>query len=324
VVAAEVVTASGEVVQARPDQHAELFWAIRGGGGNFGIVTAFDFRAHPTTDVFYGRLTFPSSEAGAVLQAWADYLRSAPDELTSVVTLANPAAGGPDAPVEVHVAFDGDDRERAAEALDPIRRLGTLLDDDVALTPYADTLAEGATPPPGIRFVTRSAFVDRESVPQVLRILAEVASSERSPVIGLRSLGGAVSRVPSDATAYAHRHAELVIITLAAGPGPVVEVAVPALDAMWQRLAPHVDGAYANFITTTTDDDVAAIYPTTTYQRLAAVKHRYDPTNLFRGNHNVRPHKPWQADANNRQLAHPLHDRHQRIDHTGLEGSLTR
>jgi FAD/FMN-containing dehydrogenase len=289
VLAAEVVTADGEVVHASAAEHPELFWALRGGGGNFGIVTALDFVAHPTTDVFFGRIAFPASEAAIVLQGWADYLRTAPEELTSTVAFANPFAGGPDAPVEIYVAFDGDDPERAAQAIDPIRRLGTVTDDDVALKPYADTLEDGAIPPPGLQFVPRSAFVDKESVSEVLRILAEVGASQRSPFISVRSVGGAVSRVPAEATAYAHRHAELMFVTLVAGPAPVVEAARPALDAIWGRLAPHVDGAYANFIASATEEDVAAIYPTETYQRLAAVKRRYDPGNLFARNHNVRP-----------------------------------
>ena len=95
--------------------------------------------------------------------------------------------------------------------------------------------------------------------------------------------------VPDDATAYAHRQAELMFVTTTAGPAPVVDAARPALDAIWGRLAPHVNGAYANFLTAATGADVAAIYPAETYQRLAAVKHRYDPGNLFARNHNVRP-----------------------------------
>jgi FAD/FMN-containing dehydrogenase len=289
VVGAEVVLATGEVVHASAEVRPELFWAIRGGGGNFGIVTSFEFAAHRTTDVFHGRITFPASEAAVVLEGWADYLSSAPDELTSVVNLANPFTGGPEAPVEVQVVVDSDDPERAAEVLEPIRRLGTVLNDAVALTPYADTLVEGMTPPPGFAFATRSAFVDRGSVPDVLRILADVATSQGSPVIGVRSLGGAVSRVPDDATAYAHRQAELVFVTVAAGPEPVVEAAGATLRAIWTRLAPHVNGAYANFLTCATEEEVAEIYPDETYQRLAAVKHRYDPHNLFAGNHNVAP-----------------------------------
>ncbi len=289
VVAAEVVTANAEVVHASAEQNPELFWAIRGGGGNFGIVTAFEFVAHPTTDVFHGKIAFPASEAATVLQGWANYLRSAPEDLTCIANLANPVAGGPEAPVEIHVAFDGDDPQLAATAIDPIRRLGTVLDDDVALKPYADTLADGATPPPAIQFMTRSAFVDTESVPDVLQILTEVGASQRSPFIAVRSVGGAVSRVPADATAYAHRQAELMFLTLTAGPKPAVDAARPALEAIWGRLAPHVNGAYANFLASATEEDVTAIYPTQTYQRLAAVKRQYDPGNLFARNHNIRP-----------------------------------
>ncbi|MCC5575816.1 FAD-binding oxidoreductase [Microtetraspora sp. AC03309] len=289
VVGAEVVTASGEVVRASAGENPELFWALRGGGGNFGIVTAFEFAAHPTTDVFHGKIAFPASEAATVLQGWADYLRAAPEELTSIASFANPFAGGPQAPVEIHVAFDGHDPELAAEAIDPIRRLSTAIDDDIALKPCADTLVDGATPPPGIQLVTRSAFVDKESVSEVLRILAEVGASERSPFIAVRSVGGAVSRIPDDATAYAHRRAELMVVTTTAGPTPVVEAARPALEEIWGRLTPHVNGVYANFLSSATEEDVAAIYPTETYKRLAAVKRQYDPRNLFARNHNVRP-----------------------------------
>jgi FAD/FMN-containing dehydrogenase len=288
-VAAEVVTANGELVHAGANDNPELFWAIRGGGGNFGIVTAFEFVAHPTTEVFHGRIAFPAPEAAAVLRGWAEYLRTAPEELTSTASLANPFAGGPEAPVEIYVAFDGDDPASAARVLDPIRRLGTVIDDDVALKPYADTLEDGVIPPPGIRFVTRSAFVDTESVPEVLRILVEIGAAERSPIIAIRSVGGAVSRIPDDATAYPHRRAELMIVTATAGPEPVVDAARPALEAIWDRLAQHVNGVYANFQTSATEDDVTAIYPTRTYQRLAVVKRRYDPRNLFARNHNVRP-----------------------------------
>ena len=289
VAVADVVTASGHVVHASAEENQELFWAIRGGGGNFGIVTAFEFVAHPTTDVFFGKIAFAAPEAATVLQGWADYLRTAPEELTSIVIFANPFAGGPEAPVEIYVAFDGDDPHLATQAIDPIRRLGTVTGDDIALKPYADTLEDGGTPPAGLQFVSRSAFVDKESVPEVLQLLAEIRTSERSPFIAVRSVGGAVSRVPGDATAYAHRQAELMFVTTAVGPKPVVEAARPALDAIWARLAPHVNGAYANFLGSATEEDVAAIYPAQTRQRLAAVKRQYDPGNLFAGNHNIRP-----------------------------------
>lgn len=288
-VAAEVVTAGGQVVRADAEENSELFWALRGGGGNFGIVTAFTFAAHPTTDVFFGRITFPVSEAAAVLRGWADHLRTAPEELTSIANIANPLAGGPSAPVEIYVAVDGDDPRLAAEIVDPIRRLGTVIDDEVALRPYADTLVDGIVAPPGIRLVTRSAFVGEESVPEALGIVAEAGAAERAPFISVRSLGGAVSRVPHDATAYAYRRAELLVVTTVVGPAPVVEAARPVVESVWGRLAPHVDGAYAGFLTSAAEEDVAAAYPERTYRRLAAVKRQWDPGNLFAGNHNVRP-----------------------------------
>ena len=285
----EVVTADGGVVAADEDENPELFWAVRGGGGNFGIVTAFEFAAHPTTGVFHGRITFPGAEAAKVVHGWAEYMRTAPEALTAVAAFANPFAGGPDAPVEIFVAYDGDFEDEANAALDPIRALGTVIDDDVALKAYGDTLEEGQTPPPGIRFHTQNAFVERAGVDAALRIMTEVGATAGAPFLTIRSIGGALARVADDATAFAHRRAELMIGTAAIGPAPAIEAALPALDAVWERLAPHVSGTYSNFNTTATDPDVKAAYPTDTYKRLAAVKRQYDPANLFAANYNVRP-----------------------------------
>jgi FAD/FMN-containing dehydrogenase len=289
VMAADMVIADGTFVRASAQENPELFWAIRGGGGNFGVVTTFEFAAHPTTDVFYGKISFAPSDMADVLHAWADYMRSAPDELTSVVTLANPAVGGPHAPVEVYVAYDGDDAELASDALQPIRGLGTVIDDDVALVSYAETLADGASLPPGIRLVTRSAFVERDSVSEVLRILATTAAANGSPAIAVRSVSGAAARVAEDATAYSHRRAELMVATLTAGPDALVTAAKPKLEALWEALAAHVAGAYVNFLSSATEADVAAIYPAETLRRLAMVKRRYDPDDVFARNHNVAP-----------------------------------
>lgn len=288
-VAAEVVTADAHLRRVSAEEHPDLFWALRGGGGNLGVVTSFEFVAQPTTEVFFGALAFPATEAGTVLQGLADYMRTAPEEVTANVVLANPFAGGPEAPVDIHVAFDGDDPALSALALDPIRGLGTLLSDSVGLRPYGDILEEGVVPPPGIELWTRSAFVERDAVSDALAVLAGVATSERPPVVNLRTVGGAVSRVDAQATAYAHRAAELMVATTLIGPGPVVNGARPALDAVWRSLAPHTCGAYANFLSEADEQDVAAVYPDQTYRRLAAVKGEYDPHNLFARNHNIRP-----------------------------------
>ncbi|WP_433305935.1 FAD-binding oxidoreductase [Actinoplanes sp. CA-030573] len=284
-VGAQVVTAAGEVVRADAEENPDLFWALRGGGGNFGIVTAFEFAAHPTTEVLHGKIAFPATEAGSVLEGWAAYLRTAAEDLTSVAALANPFARGPQAPLEIHVVVDGTE----PEVLDPIRRLGTVIADDVTVKPYAETLEEGMTPPPGIRLATRNAFVRSGEVRNVLRILTGEAASGRSPILAIRGLGGAVARVPAGTTAYAHRDAELMVVGSAIGPEPVLEATAAARAAFWNRLAPHTAGMYANFVSTAGDEDVAEIYPPSTRARLAAVKRRFDPGNVFAGNHNVRP-----------------------------------
>lgn len=287
--AAEVVTAGGQVLRASAAENSELFWAVRGGGGNSGIVTAFEFAAHPTTDVVQGRLAFPAAETAGVLLGWARYMRTAPEALTAVAEFANPFAGGRDAPLEIRVAYDGDDPAAAARALDPIRALGRVIADEIAPGPYGNLLVEGMTPPPGIQLAARSGFTAGRGADECLRILAEAGAADHPPAISVRSVGGAVARIPADATAYAHRQAELMVATTVVGPAPAIEGARAGLDALWDRLAPHIDGAYANFLSSAADTDVASVYPQTTYDRLAAVKRRYDPANLFAGNHNVRP-----------------------------------
>ncbi|MGO4535726.1 FAD-binding oxidoreductase [Leifsonia sp. 2MCAF36] len=287
--AIEIVVADGTILRASASENRDLFWAIRGGGGNFGIVTAFDFIAHPSTDVFFGKLTFPPAEAASVLEGWAHHLSAAPEQLTSIANLANPVTGGPVAPVEVYVCWDGDDLEEANRALAPLRQLGTVLSDDVGRCTYASILDEGGTVPEQFRIATRSGFVDGPSVVSALRKLVEVAQSEGTPFISIRALGGALSRVPADGTAYAHRSAALMVATISGGLATDIEAGQPDRERMWEELRPHLSGAYANFLDSATPDDVNRVYPSATYRRLASVKRRYDPANLFRLNHNVIP-----------------------------------
>ncbi|TDE94146.1 FAD-binding oxidoreductase [Occultella glacieicola] len=287
--AAEVVTADGTLVTVDAGRHPDLFWALRGGGGNFGIVTSFEFQASRGAGVWFGRIAFPSQEASRILPTWAQYMRTAPPELTSIVDLANPFAGGREAPVAVQVAVHGEDPAAADRAIEPIRRLGTVVADDVAPHRYADILEDGALLPPGLRISASNAFVTGPEAADAMEILARRARDEMPPAITVRSLGGAVSQVPREATAFAHRSAEFVVVLTAAGPGPVVDAAQERIGDIWQELAPHVDGAYANFLSTATPADVAAVYPPDTLGRLARIKRDYDPENLFSGSHNIAP-----------------------------------
>ncbi|WP_348786520.1 FAD-binding oxidoreductase [Leifsonia sp. NPDC080035] len=286
--AVELVTAAGEFVVADRERNADLFWAVRGGGGNFGVVTAFEFEAHPGGELTFGRITFPAAEAGRILPAWAEYVHGAPDELSSVAKLANPFAGGREAPVEIVVAVDGDD-DAARRVIDPIRRLGTVLGDDVARRAYADVLEPGGALPPGFGLSVRDAFVPAPSLREAMATLAEIAGEEQPAVISVHALGGAMGRVPSEETAFAHRDAAAMITTFAGGPQPALAAAAPAITRTWDRLAPHVSGAYANFLATASADDVAAVYPEETARRLGALKAEYDPHNVFARNHNIAP-----------------------------------
>lgn len=294
-VAVELVTADGQLVRADATSRPELFWAVRGGGGNFGIVIAFEFRAHPTTRVFFGRITIQTNDRARVLAGWADRLRQAPLELTSIVNLANPAAGGPLAPVEILVAFDSDNPTHAATAIDPIRRLGdslgTIIDDDVTVMDYDKVFQPGGLPPAGIRFFTRAGFVDHHAVGQALNILADAAGQDHTPAIAIRALGGAITHIPDDATAYPYRSAELLVATIAAGPdsanNPSLTATQNQITTIWDQLVPHLAGTYANFLDTATPQDTTTTYPPHTRERLIRIKNQTDPTNVFHRNHNV-------------------------------------
>ncbi|MBZ2199149.1 FAD-binding oxidoreductase [Occultella gossypii] len=288
-VAAEIVTADAAVLTVDTDRHPELFWALRGGGGNFGVVTSFEFQARPGAGLQFGRIAFPADEVGAVLPAWADIMRTAPHELTSIVNLANPFAGGREAPVEVVVAVHGEDASAAEAVLDPIRRLGTIVADDVTRHRYSDILVDGAMLPPGLRISASNAFVAPGGATDAMEVLARRARGEAPPAIAVRSLGGAMSQVPPDATAFGHRSAEFLVVIAAAGPEAVVDAAAGRIRDIWRDLAPHVDGAYANFLDTATAADVEAVYPPDTLRRLRGIKRTYDPGNVFAGNHNITP-----------------------------------
>jgi len=280
-VAAEVVTADGKPVRASDTEHPDLFWALRGGGGNFGVVTAFELVAKPITDVVFGTVDYPADRAVEVLTHWGRRAPGAPEELTTAVNLM---PGG--APVSLQVCHAGGELAAAETALAPVRGPVPALRDDLRPVPYPSVLADMPGLPPGYRFATRSAFVPRVT-PVLVETLVAGAAAAPALAVNLRALGGAVARTAPDATAFAHRgHAALLTLVLL-GDAAAVDTTGPMLDELWQRLTPFVAGAYGNFGSTDRPGDVAAIYPPSTYRRLATIKHRYDPANVFRRNYNV-------------------------------------
>ncbi len=281
-VGAEIVTADGKIRQASADQHADLFWALRGGGGNFGVVTRFDFVAHPVTDVVFGTVTFALDDPLALLTGWRDFQRDADERLTTVLTLV-PAMGEQPAVAMLGLCFAGDHGE-AHPSVESLLRLGTVLSNDVGVRPYADVL-ENADRPAGLRFAVHNTFVPDLGVAALADIEGLFASGRT--MLSLRAMGGAVSRVADNATAFAHRSAEAMVVAVR----PLTEDLAPDEEAIpgWSSVARYGTGSYVNFLSSATDAETAASYPTPTLRRLARAKADYDPDNLFRQTVNVRP-----------------------------------
>jgi FAD/FMN-containing dehydrogenase len=273
---ADIVTADGVPRRAGAEEEPDLFWAVRGGGGAAGVVTAFEVRARRVAAVRFGHLLFPAEETAQVLRNWRDAMRAAPEAVTSTVGLP-PAFGGPAAPVIVTVCDAGDD----PGALEPFRRLGTLLSDDVAAIPYQEVLEDAGELPPDWRPLVRNRMASDASDAMLDTIAA------RKPAMGnlyveLRSLGGAVARVAADATAFAHRDAEVMVLTALLGSPAEQDAVAAEFEGFWQALRPHTAGAYGNFLSRLDTDGVAAAFPAATRARLSAVAGTYDPDGLLR------------------------------------------
>jgi FAD/FMN-containing dehydrogenase len=272
--AADLVTADGELIHADAEQHGDLFWALRGGGGNFGVVTSFEFTARPITTVHFGTIHYRPADLTRLIAGWRDLTRAADENLTTNLSLVPSAA-------VLRCCYASPDPDAAAEALRPFRALAPVTGDTVRAMPYADVLDTSPALPPGTGMAIRNALVpalDDGLAGAVADLYADGAMFE------LRGLGGAVARVAPDATAYAHRDAEALIVA-----GVMLPPGTEAALARWSPIAARSSGAYVNFLGSATDDDVASAYPPATYKRLADVKRRYDPGNVFRRTHNIRP-----------------------------------
>ena len=213
-VGARIVTADGRVLTTSEHEHPELFWALRGGGGNFGVVVDFEFVAQPVRTVRFGTVTYRADDAAALIARWRDAMRTASESLSSVLALPPPpAAGSPSATVLLCHAGEPEVTAAAADAaIEPLLMLGDVTSVDIGERRYADIL-EDATPPPGRRLVVRNTLVDSLADDAIADLLA-VQCSAVPTVVALRSLGGAFGRVPGDATAFAHRDAEAMIVAL--------------------------------------------------------------------------------------------------------------
>jgi FAD/FMN-containing dehydrogenase len=284
-VAADLVTADGEIIRAGGGQHDELFWALRGGGGNFGVVTSFEFTAQPVTTVQFGMIGYQPADLPRLIGGWRDLTRASDENLTTALNLLPSVPGQPAGPsAMLQCCYAGPDDGAAASALRPFRALAPVTADTVRAMPYAEVLESCPSLPPGARMEGRNALV-----PALDDALVGAISDlcDGGAMISLRSLGGAAGRVAPGATAYAHRDAEALLLASVMLPPGVPRQAADAALARWSPVAARRLGAYVNFLGTATSADVASAYPLPTYQRLAAIKGLYDPRNVFGRNHNI-------------------------------------
>src|SRR4051812_3439706 len=296
-VGADVVTADGQLVHASADENPDLFWGLRGGGGNFGVVTSFEFQLQEVGTVFAGLVFYPAEEAEQVLRGYRAACAAAPDELTTLAILTT-APPVPFLPESVHgkpiVAVGGcwsGDLDAGDGATAPFRSLGTVISDVFAPNPYAGW-QQALDPlwPRGLQNYFRSAFL-RTADDAALRVLHDGFQTLPNGLseIHLHHMGGAVNRVSSGATAFAMRDQEFIVN---------VVTRTPTADGFpetveWSRGVISALGAdaatYVNFTGEPNARLARAAYPPETYRRLVELKDRYDPTNLFRLNQNIMP-----------------------------------
>jgi FAD/FMN-containing dehydrogenase len=305
--AADVVTADGRLVRATPETHGDLYWALRGGGGNFGVVVNFEFQLHPVgPDVFAGLIVFPGEDARTLLARYREFAASIPDTL-NVWAVLRKAPPLPFLPAAVHgkdvlifPVFYAGGPEEGTRLVDPVRRFGTPIGEHTGPVPYAAW--QQAFDPlltPGARNYWKShnfTHLSDGALDCVTSYARELPSSQCEIFIGL--LGGEAGRVPVEATAYAQRDANFVMNVHGRWESPVDDTACTAwARAFFTAAAPFSNGGgYVNFMTEEEGDRVAAAYGSN-YARLAQVKNRYDPANLFRLNHNISPQASSRALA---------------------------
>jgi FAD/FMN-containing dehydrogenase len=292
--AAEVVMADGELLHVDDQTHPDLFWAIRGGGGNFGVATRFRFRLHEVPSIVGGILMLPATPE--VITSFVAEAEAAPEELTTIANVMR-TPPMPFVPEEHHgalaifalMAYAGD-TETGERAVAPFRALAEPLADMIRPMTYPEIYMPDQEDYHPIA-VGQTRFTDHVDEAAATTILDRISdSSAMMAVTQIRALGGAMARVPADATAFAHRGSRLMVTCAA-----VFEQLEEAphhqawVDALAGILLKDHDGAYVNFLN---DEGVAGVrdaYPGATWERLREIKGRYDPTNLFRRNQNIPP-----------------------------------
>ncbi|WP_017593701.1 FAD-binding oxidoreductase [Nocardiopsis potens] len=305
--AAEVVTAAGEVLHTDAEHHPDLFWALRGGGGNFGAVTRFTFQAHPLPAVHYGTVTAvsPSRESlAALLRGWRDAMRGADERLNSTL-FAMPAEGGAPANCQIFTVWGGGDGHRARAAVAPLLELPGIVRTRFERRSYVSVLQDGGEPD-GLEGVVEHALADApgaghddvvvEERNAFLRLddavvdgLAGLVGQAPGSILAVRALGGAFGRVAPTATAFGWRDAEALAVFTGVLPPGSGAGDVARLEKAWSAIG-EGHGTYGNFHERADGDPFAlGVYAPVNAERLRRAKRAWDPGNLFSGNHNIDP-----------------------------------
>ncbi|MFP3948191.1 MAG: FAD-binding oxidoreductase [Longimicrobiales bacterium] len=287
----DVVTADGRLVHASPDENRDLFWGVRGGGGNFGIVTSFEFRLHPMQrQVVAGQILYPADRARDVLETFAEHASRQPDALDLGPIVTQPRGGGR-AVAGFGVCWSGD-ANRAEEVLAPIRRLGEPIMDTVGPMDYVAVQRSGdVSDPRAVGQYVKAGFIP-ELPPALISAIVEGFEGDpgRDTIVAFQQSGGAIGRVAPDATAFAQRDAAanmLCFVNWEHGTNPSEHI--EWIRDYWTHLEPYTHGFYVNDLEAETTRATIRENYRANHARLVSVKNRYDPTNLFRLNANVEP-----------------------------------
>jgi FAD/FMN-containing dehydrogenase len=291
VIAAEIVTAEGKILRASETENSDLFWAIRGGGGNFGVVTTFEFRLHPVgPQVYAGMVAHPLERAGEMMRFYREYCDTVPDEVTTACAMITlPDAGKVIAIAACHCGSI----ENGERALKPLKEFGPPALDRLGPMPYL-AMQTSLDPmfPRGRRYYWKSAFATNLG-DELIEVMPDQFASAPSPhtIFLVQQLGNAVNRVPVDATAFAHRAARWDCVLLCGWDDPAEDqLQIDWVRGVYEAWRPHcADAIYSNALSADdTAKDIRSAYGSA-YPRLSKIKARYDPGNFFRLNANIRP-----------------------------------
>ena len=289
---ADVVTADGRFLIASAGDNQDLYWGLRGGGGNFGIVTSFEYQLHPVGRVLAGMVIHPFEKAKEVLRFYRDFSSAIPDELTTGGGFLTPPDGNP--VVAITVCYNGP-IEAGEETLRPLREFGPPLADHIAPMTYTQvqSMFDEAFPP-GRHHYERADFMAGIS-DEAIDILVAGLQTVTSPLSAVifQQMGGAVSRVGGDQTAFGHREAQYVMATFATWLDPgESEIHIRWARELSEAMKPFTTGGvYVNALGREADEGTNRIKSAygPNYERLVALKNKYDPTNLFSHNQNIKP-----------------------------------